>query len=261
MVGDADRHNAIELTNGPVNMLARDYINETDDSIINNEDTYDQWPSAQLRSPGNQCERISCHDGRGYLEKVNQWLSKKRQAFGSSRILRPVLRPFGDYTLALTDDGKGTISRESVTRMQRYPADVSPAFLLTDEKPEPRENPRAAYARMLTGNIQFARATVNLIWAELMGVGIVDPVAFDLMRRSPIPNCWTRWLRISRSSRDLATHGRLQTRPSAFAFRRGGKPDYARYFACHFPAAFAGNTKSGDLPEHRRIYGGADPEE
>ncbi len=34
---------------------------------------------------------------------------------------------------------------------------------------------------MLTGDLQFARATVNLIWAELMGVGIVDPpISFDL---------------------------------------------------------------------------------
>ena len=36
------------------------------------------------------------------------------------------------------------------------------------------------------GSPQFARATVNLFWAELMGVGIVDPpFAFDLERQDP----------------------------------------------------------------------------
>jgi hypothetical protein len=175
-------------TNGPVNMLARDYINETDDSIINNEDTYDQWAiSSSKVFLGINVECISCHDGRGHLERVNQWLSKKtRQAFWKQAAFfaqSRLWRPFGDYSnFALTDDGKGyDLTRKSVTRMQRYRADVSPAFLLTGEKPEPGENPRVAYARMLTGNIQFARATVNLIWAELMGVGIVDPpFAFDL---------------------------------------------------------------------------------
>jgi len=70
-------------TNGPVNMLARDYVNETDDSIINNEDTYDQWAISSCKVfLGINVECISCHDGRGHLEKVNQWLSKKtRQDF------------------------------------------------------------------------------------------------------------------------------------------------------------------------------------
>src|SRR5207245_2139742 len=77
---------------------------------------------------------------------------------------------------ALTEDGKGyDVTSKSVTRMQRYKADVSPRFLLTREQPRPGENLREAYARLLTDHIQFAKATVNLIWAELLGVGIVDP--------------------------------------------------------------------------------------
>src|SRR5262249_59038008 len=36
---------------------------------------------------------------------------------------------------------------------------------------------------MLTSNPQFARATVNLFWARLMGFGIVEPFdEFDLAR-------------------------------------------------------------------------------
>jgi hypothetical protein len=39
---------------------------------------------------------------------------------------------------------------------------------------------------MLTADPQFARATVNMIWAELMGAGIVDPpFSFDLARQDP----------------------------------------------------------------------------
>jgi hypothetical protein len=234
-------------TNGPVNMLARDYINETDDSIINNEDTYDQWAiSSSKVFLGINVECISCHDGKGHLEKVNQWLSKKtrrdfwKQAafFSQSRLWRP----FGDYSnFALTDDGKGyDLTRKSVTRMQRYPADLSPAFLLTGEKPEPGENPRVAYARMLTGNIQFAKATVNLIWAELMGVGIVDPpFAFDLDVQSANPEL------LDALAKDFQAHHydlryliKLITQSTAYQlssrFEGEWKPDYAHYFARHF---------------------------
>ena len=65
-------------TNGPINMMARDYVNETDDAIINNEDTYDQWVISSFKNfLGINVECISCHDGRGHLEKINRWLSTK----------------------------------------------------------------------------------------------------------------------------------------------------------------------------------------
>jgi hypothetical protein len=234
-------------TNGPVNMLARDYINETDDSIINNEDTYDQWAiSSSKVFLGINVECISCHDGQRHLEKVNQWLSKKtRQAFWKHAAFfaqSRLWRPFGDYSnFALTDDGKGyDLTRKSVTRMQRYRADVSPAFLLTGEKPEPGENPRVAYARMLTGNIQFARATVNLIWAELMGVGIVDPpFSFDLdaqITHSELLDALAKDFQAHQY--DLRYLIKLIAKSSAYQlasrFEGEWKPDYARYFARHF---------------------------
>ena len=46
---------------------------------------------------------------------------------------------------------------------------------------------------MLTSHPQFARATVNMFWARLMGVGIVDPYdEFDLARQDPdnLPEGW-----------------------------------------------------------------------
>ena len=237
-------------TNGPVNMLARDYVNETDDSIINNEDTYDQWAiSSSKVFLGINVECISCHDGQQHLEKVNLWLSKKtRQAFWQQAAFfskSRLWRPFGDYSnFALTDDGNGyDVSRKSVTRMQRYPAEVSPAFLLTGEKPYPGENPRVAYARMLTSNIQFAKATVNLIWAELMGVAIVDPpFGFDLDAQDTQP---THPELLEALAKDFQSHRydlryliKLITKSSTYQlssrFEGEWKPDYARYFARHF---------------------------
>ena len=39
---------------------------------------------------------------------------------------------------------------------------------------------------MLTADPQFARATVNMFWAKLMGAGIVEPFdEFDLARINP----------------------------------------------------------------------------
>ena len=48
-------------------------------------------------------------------------------------------------------------------------------------------------ARMLTAHPQFARATVNLFWSKLMGVGFVEPWdEFDLARQDPknLPKGW-----------------------------------------------------------------------
>jgi hypothetical protein len=54
------------------------------------------------------------------------------------------------------------------------------ARFLDDKSPDwKREaNPRAAFARWLTdrGNPFFARAAVNRVWAQLFGVGLIDPV-------------------------------------------------------------------------------------
>ena len=72
---------------------------------------------------------------------------------------------------------------------------MTPTFMLTGQKADPTKPLRPQLARMLTGHPQFARATVNLIWKELFGLGIVDPVdSFDLSRqnpKAPPPRPWT----------------------------------------------------------------------
>ena len=66
---------------------------------------------------------------------------------------------------------------------------------MTGEKPKPGETPRKALGRILPTHIQFARATVNIVWHKLMVVGLVEPYdGFDLMRldpKNPPPAPWT----------------------------------------------------------------------
>jgi hypothetical protein len=146
---------------------------------------------------------ISCHDGQGHLEKVNVWLSRKKRSeffqntafLGRSRYLmywedgKPQSGEF------LIDDGNpGYDTRgESMIRVKRFGGSKDPAFLLTGETPRAGAEPREELARMITSHPQFARATVNLFWKQLMAVGIVEPHdEFDLARQNPanVPAGW-----------------------------------------------------------------------
>ena len=243
------------------NLLVRFYVDEPDQSTVNHEDYYDELAIRTTRMfLGINLECVSCHDGAGHLEKINLWLSERERAelwrqaafFGKVHLYRP----YGDMVdeFVLSDEGKGyDLSSKSVLRPPRYPADVLPTFILTGEKPAPGENPREAYARMVTGHIQFARATVNLIWAEIFGVGIVDPPQqFDLARYGPDVNPPSPWTPqtlhaelLDALARDFQAHDfdlryiiRLIATSSAYQLSHrvdaDWKPAYARYFARRF---------------------------
>ena len=63
---------------------------------------------------------------------------------------------------------------------------IAPKYIFTGESPQPGENYRVALARMVTADPQFARATVNYMWAYFFGVGLVDPPdQFDPLRLDP----------------------------------------------------------------------------
>jgi hypothetical protein len=150
---------------------------------------------------------ISCHDGARHLESINLYLSQRKRIefhnnaafFGQMRSLTTYM----DNDDQIIDDlGPGYRSRNdapfSTPSANSYPRNanaVEPAFLLTGEKPRPGADLRAEYVRMLTSNIQFARATVNLLWGRLMTVGFVEPYdGFDLARidpNNPPPKPWT----------------------------------------------------------------------
>src|SRR5262249_16829082 len=82
---------------------------------------------------------------------------------------------------------------KSMIRVPRFGGPNSPAFILTGEEPKTGVPFREELGRMLTAHRQFARATVNLFWAKLMGFGIVEPFdEFDLARQEPkdVPAGW-----------------------------------------------------------------------
>jgi hypothetical protein len=150
---------------------------------------------------------ISCHDGARHLESINLYLSQRKRAefHGNAAFFGQVrsLTTYMDNDDQVIDDlGPGYRSRNdapfSTPSANSYPRNGSaaePAFLLTGEKPRPGADLRAEYVRMLTSNIQFARATVNLLWGRLMTVGFVEPYdSFDLARidpKNPPPKPWT----------------------------------------------------------------------
>ena len=186
---------------GPANFLTRDHVDDFDDLQINAEDTFDEAAITTTKVfLGVDLECVSCHDGAGHLEKIHLWLTgiereqvwRQAAFFSDLRIARSYSI---DQEMAVLQGKPGyDLTSRSVRRMPRYEADVEPRFLLTGERPRAGEPWREAYARMLTEHPQFARATVNLIWAELMGVGIVNPpLQFDLARQNPAappPSPW-----------------------------------------------------------------------
>lgn len=156
---------------------------------------------------GYKTECISCHNGRGHLEKINLFLTRRtRTQFWQmsswlSRMMfvrwsddnigfRPRViindRNYGSYTGAVPATNPGN-------RPIRINAKTDPVYLTTGERPR-SENWRQELARILTSDRQFARATVNHIWAYLFSHGIVDPPeAWDFERtdpRRPPPGDW-----------------------------------------------------------------------
>src|SRR5579864_4238281 len=158
------------FVDGAANFLLRDHVDDFNDVLVNQTDSYDEMAiSTSKYFLGVNLECVSCHDGKGHLDKINLWLSQVRraqlwrQAAFFSKLSMD--RPFGignEYEM-LEGAGHYDVSTRSVRRMPRYKTDVTPQFLLNDQQPKDGEPWREAYARMLTENPQFTRATVNLI--------------------------------------------------------------------------------------------------
>lgn len=241
----------------PANYLARNHADDADGLAVNHEDSIEDIAISSTRNfLGINLECIACHDGAYHLEKINLWLSRKkreefwRQAsfFGGIRMSRG----FGIGQEFPVQDAphRYDLKYPSVKRMKRYAADTTPTFLLDGEQARPEEDLRRAYARMLTSHPQFARATANLVWTELMGVGIVDPpFEFDLARQdpdNPPPAPWTIQPThpelLDALGKDFAESGfslraiiRRIAKSSAYQlssrFPGQWRPEYARYFA------------------------------
>lgn len=225
----------------------------------NHEDTADEIiVNASRIFLGVNYQCISCHGGKGFLEKVSlDLVSKKRQDFWAMAAFFGKMRirviPYQDrYTL--TEDGTGyNASGWSQVRLQREGGNIHPTFILTGEKADLNKPLRPQFARMLTAHPQFARATVNLIWKQFFSLGIVDPVdSFDLARLDPgasLPAPWTCQATnadlLNALAQDFAKNKfnlkllmRMVTRSQAYQlsarFDSEWKESYTPYFARHY---------------------------
>ena len=165
--------------------------------ITMHEDTADEMTVSMFKHfMGLNLQCVSCHDGANHLEKLNIWLTERKRRelwqqaafFGKTRVLRrtnvSLIRD--EYSILDNADGYHGDASSTVRLPRTEQGMIEPAFILTGEKPDPAKPPREELARMFTAHPQFARATVNRFWAEMMGVGIVDPPdEFDMERIDP----------------------------------------------------------------------------
>lgn len=187
------------------------------------QDITDSWASAIMETflGVSHVNCLLCHNGRGHLDQLSLWgknttryqawqlasfLSHTQQARtpvdpSNNNIyywsLQDNTRNFTvDYALNTTSGNRpARQSSQAGCRSSQPCYRVAPVYIFNDHTPEPGENYRVALAREVTGDFQFARATVNYIWDQFFGRGIVDPVnAFDPARLdpdNPPPDPWT----------------------------------------------------------------------
>jgi len=147
---------------------------------------------------------VLCHNGRGHLDSLSLWgrNAKRSDSWGMAAYFarlnfvptRP--DPATNQNLryyALMDNGRTDYALNTTTgnRPARRPIDglgttVRPKYMFGTEAPRGGENYRDAFARAVTNDFQFSRATVNYMWAAFMGRGLVEPLdQFDPARLDP----------------------------------------------------------------------------
>ena len=171
------------------------------------QDTYDNLAAQSgERFLGMPLLCLSCHNGLGHLELVNQYLRTKNRsdfwgmaAFFSrtkaqSQKYTDPANPNANLTKYIISDnptGAYLLNTTSGNKTPRQPApgasnSVTPKYMFNGATPGSGEAYRDAYGRILTSDRQFARATVNYLWREMFGIALVEPPnAFDLARLDP----------------------------------------------------------------------------
>ena len=161
------------------------------------QDTYDNLASQSgEKFLGMPMLCLSCHSGLGHLELVNSYLKSKTRYdfwaeaafFSRTRAQRlqysdpnnPNANLFKFDVQDSLPNGQYLLNTVSGNKSPRQPVNgqnnVPPAFLLTGETPRAGEVWRDALSRMLTSHQQFSRATMNYLWKEMFGMGLVEPV-------------------------------------------------------------------------------------
>lgn len=145
---------------------------------------------------------LLCHNGAGHTNALNVWATGVKRteawemaAFFSRTAIRrnTVSRQPNIFNFDVFDvqNGNYMLNTANGNRPERRPeegksATVAPRYIFTGETPGPNENYRVAFARFMTKDRQFARASVNYIWKQYFGMGIVEPADnFDLARLDP----------------------------------------------------------------------------
>jgi len=182
---------------------------------------------------------LLCHNGRGHLDAISLWGANttRYQAWQLSSYMShtqlarvtadPTAMPVNNniYYWSVLDNAKGyTVDYTLNTLTGNRPARIAPAgckagqpcyyvapqYIFNGDTPKPGENYRAALARDITSDFQFARASVNYIWAQFFGRGMVDPPdSFDPARLdpdNPPPTPWTLQPTNARLLNALAQH-------------------------------------------------------
>jgi hypothetical protein len=158
---------------------------------------------------------LLCHNGRGHLDSISLWGSQttRYQAWQLSSYLShtyasrtPVAGAVNNlpYYWGLVDNSIRArtdypLNTTTGNRPARQPVGsettVAPMYIFNGGTPKAGDNYRASLAGEITGDFQFARATVNRFWAYFFGVGLVDPPdQFDPARQdpdNPPPDPWT----------------------------------------------------------------------
>jgi hypothetical protein len=161
---------------------------------------------------------LLCHNGRGHLDQLSLWGSQttRYQAWQLASFLSRTVASNNNnimvgtgtqqfWTLADTNKVDYTLNTTTGNRPARVAPTgckagqpcyyVPPQYIFNGNAPTTGENYRAALARNITGDFQFARASVNYLWAYFFGQGMVDPPdTFDPMRldpKNPPPAPWT----------------------------------------------------------------------
>ncbi len=150
---------------------------------------------------------VLCHDGRRHLDTLSLWgkTETRRKGwelsafFAKSQMVRvPVAnavngQPYYYRVLDRPAAADYALNTTTGNRPARQPIgtlrNVAPKYPFGDgtgQGPKTGETYRQALARLITSDIQFSRATVNHIWKQMFGRGIVDPVnQFDPARLDP----------------------------------------------------------------------------
>ena len=248
---------------GPPNFLMRgmqqgDPIQDTWDFLTNRVTTI---------FLGVQTQCVSCHDGEGHLEEINLYLAARERTefmrlsafFSRLNIAQVAVDAFGQQQKGIVIDRSvgayhGIVEPENPgPRPPRSGGPYTPTYMFDGQRPQSGAW-REELARLVTGDRQFARATVNYLWAHFFRVGIVDPPdGWDLNRidpSNPPPAPWEvqpTHPALLEALTDEFIAGNYRIRPIIRLLAESGayqlssrypgewKPEYAPLFAKHFP--------------------------